>query len=223
MGFRIERLRDERGFTLVELLVTMSILSVVLASAYAVVASVQTGFENQSNRDTNVTQINLAMQELNREILSAQAFSVAHWNGSQFSLVATGSSDNALIVYTQANATSREGSSPGPTAGFSCDEWRVVNNQLQVRRWAPNWRDNPGTLVQPWRTLAQATQVSASFLMPGSADYGGRLLQATVNINQAPVGSQATHATSETTEFTGRNVQFAPPISVCSADMNGLP
>jgi prepilin-type N-terminal cleavage/methylation domain-containing protein len=227
MSWLIARLRkgragtDEAGMTLVEMLVSMTILGIALASVYGVLASVQTGFNVESDRSVNATQVGVAMQQLEKEIQSAEAFAVcltADCRSLQSAGVlcpASGSaSDCYLVVYTQTNATTRQVSSPGPNAPFSCVEWRVAQvasspaqYALQSRRWQPDWENNPSVLATGWRNVTDPMPtVSASFQIVGTPAFGGRLLQVSVTVNQQPANWNRTSPLTVTRQLMGANV-----------------
>lgn len=200
------RLRDEAGMSLPELLVSMMILGIVLPAIYGVLWSMQRGFGDETNRSINNTQINLAVQKLDKEIQSAQAITVfkvtgtntcgatSSINGSYWCPVspANGSAGNGLVVYTQAYANNRELQSPGPSAGFSCIAYRVVLDatsglrMFQARRWPPDWRANPTALVGPWVTVASEQQMPST--ADGTISAAATASATTITVNEPTAG-----------------------------------
>ncbi len=174
---------DERGMTLVELTASMAILGIVLAAAYGVMASVQKGYERQVDRTVNVVQIGQAMQQLQKEIFSAEAIDICS-NATCTSLVTNGTECTTptdqcyLLVYTQTNANSRELASPGPASPFTCVEWKVAQvagsptkYALLSRRWQSDYINNPGALVGGWRWVTDPMPIlTASFVIPTSSN-----------------------------------------------------
>jgi type II secretory pathway component PulJ len=210
---------DETGTTLVELLVSMSIMGVVLAAVFAVLTSVQKGFTTEEDRSVNATQVGLVMQQLGKEIQSAEAFSICSSSSCSATLAAgatctspTTSCD--LVAYTQTNANTRQAASPGPNAPFSCVQWHVaqvasspIQYAFQSRRWQPDWESNPSVLVTPWRSVSDPlATVTASFLVRSNTAFGGRLLRVTVALNRQPSTRTGTRPLSVTKEFMGANV-----------------
>jgi prepilin-type N-terminal cleavage/methylation domain-containing protein len=200
---------DEAGMTLVEMLVSLTILGIALASVYGVLASVQTGFNTESDRSVNATQAGFAMQQLEKEIQSAEAFAIcadatcSTVKSAGVTCSATGSgADCYLVVYTQTNST------------FSCVEWQVAQvasspakYAFQSRRWQPDWENNPSALVMPWRNVTDPMPtVSASFLIPSTAAFGARLLQVSLTVNQQSANVNRTSPLTVTRQFTGSNV-----------------
>ncbi len=98
------RIRDDRGFSMLELIVAMSISSVVLITVFSVAASM-IQFEVEGGRKGSVTAWSLAsIANLNRDIAGA---SVIEWpNGA-------GAADNNLVL---CNNWSRSGPMPPAAA-----------------------------------------------------------------------------------------------------------
>ncbi len=227
---------DESGTTLVELMISMAILGIVLSSVYAVLASVQNGFNVETDRSINATQAGLVMQQLAKEIQSAEAFSICG-DATCSTLVASGTSCTTpttacyLVVYTQTNASTRQTALPGPNAPFSCVEWQVaqigsspVMYAFQSRRWQPDWENNPATLVTGWRYVSDPMpSITASFLIRSDPAFGGRLLQATVALNNQPTTRNRTSPVSVTRELTGANVLSSTAPNPCVPPTGTLP
>lgn len=221
---------SQAGTTLVELLIVIGILGVVLPATYQVVASVQSTFNVEIDRSANVTQAGLAMQQIEKEIQSAEAMSIcATSNCSAVTTDCTTTSVTPsslttcyLVTYTQTNATTRQMSSPGPSSPFSCVEWRVAQVTttpatyvFQSRRWQPDWQGNPSALVTGWRYVTEAMpKVAARFTFPSVALFGGRLIQVTLTVNNQTANKTAagnpTSDLSLTRQLTGSNIVAAP-------------
>jgi len=196
--------------TVAEMMVSLSILGVVVAAVLGILASVQKGFEEQSNRTQNNDMARLAMEQLDREIRSANAFSVyavsgSTWTGPQ----ATGVNGTGLIIYTQASAPTRD-------PGFQCVQWRLSGTDLQSRMWPLSWQSDPSK-VTGWRTVASDV-VSVAFQIPSASSYGSRLVQTSVTVNSDP-GANGTQNLTIQRRFTGRNVEFIPSngTNVCTS------
>lgn len=212
--------RDESGMTLVELLVSMAIFGIVITSVYAVLVSVQNGFSAETDRSINVNQAGLVMQQLAKETQSAEALSICQdTTCSSGNLLAWGQSCTTpttacyLVVYTQTNASTRQTLLPGPNAPFSCVQWRVsqvagsspAKYTFQSRRWQTDWEVNPSSLVTGWRNVSdQLPTLSATFQVPTA--FGGRLVQATVTLNNQPTSWNRTSNLSVTRQLTGANI-----------------
>jgi prepilin-type N-terminal cleavage/methylation domain-containing protein len=227
---------DESGTTLVELMISMMILGIVLAAIYSVLASVQGGFSAETDRSVNASQAGLVMQQLAKEIQSAEAFSLCS-TANCSTVVASGASCTTpttpcyLVVYTQTNASTRQIASPGPNAPFSCVEWRVaqvasspVKYAFQSRRWQLDWENNPSSLVTGWRYVSDPLpSITASYLIPTTSAFGGRLMQVTVTLNNQPTNWNRTTPTSVTRQLTGANVLSASAPNPCIPPNGTLP
>jgi Tfp pilus assembly protein PilX len=224
--------RGESGATLVEMLVVLLVLSLVLSSTYAILISVQSGLGTEVDRNANVQNAGLAMQQIEKEINGAEAFSICS-NTSCSTTAANGTSCTAtsltastlttcyLVTYTQTNASTREITSPGPNAPFSCVEWRVAQvgsspstYSLETRRWQPDYEDNSSSLVTGWRFITDPMPATIlSLVIPSNANLGGRVVQVTVSLNnQSANKSSTTNPTSKTTltrQLAGVNIVAA--------------
>jgi type II secretory pathway component PulJ len=221
----------EEGTTLVELLISLSILGIVLGSVLAVMASVQKGLGTQIDRTANAMQAGVAMQQFQKEIQSAEAFTIcssstcgtANQLANGTSCTATSATTSSLttcylVVFTQTNAATRQATSPGPNAPFSCVQWRVASlgttpaaYAIQSRRWQPDWETNASSLVTGWRYVTDALPTAAmTLVVPSTQMLGGRLIRVTVAVNNqsANKASQGnpTNNLSITREFTGSNI-----------------
>jgi len=191
------RNRDERGMSLAELMVTVGILSVVMAAVLGIMASVQSGVNRQIKLATSLDQAHLASVQLDREIRSATAMSVPGGsNGMEFN------------AYTQTNVTTGQRATP------MCVQWRVSGQTLQSRMWP--YPAGAGPYL--WRSVATNIVNQTPTENPGTpapmfdipAGYGGRLVEVTVLANANPhsaanPGGSRTDATVQT-YLTGRNI-----------------
>jgi type II secretory pathway pseudopilin PulG len=227
---------DESGTTLVELLVSMSILSIVLASVFAVITSVQKGYVTEEDRSVNATQVGLVMQQVEKEVQSAEAFSICSSSTCSTTLpigtsCTTPTTSCDLVIYTQTNANTRQAASPGPNAPFSCVQWHVAqvsSSPAQYaflsRRWQPDWQTNPSVLVTPWRWVSDAlASVSATFVVRSEAAFGGRLVRVTVAVNRQPTTRTGTSTLSVTRDFVGSNVLSTSTPNPCIPPAGTLP
>jgi Tfp pilus assembly protein PilV len=240
---RRSALSSEVGTTLVELLIVMLILGVILPVGLRMLTSVQSSFNTEIDRSVNATQAGLVMQQLEKEIQSAEAFALCAtadcastpipitdplYGGNKTMCTATSATASSLsscyfVVYTQTNASTRELSSPGPNAPFSCVQWRIyqVNSSpalyvFQSQRWQPDWEGNPAGLAIGWRYVSDPLPtVAATFtsFSPTSV-FGGRLMEVSVSVNNQSANKTAsnniTSSTTLTRQLTGSNIVAAP-------------
>ncbi|MGH9150743.1 MAG: PulJ/GspJ family protein [Acidimicrobiales bacterium] len=182
---------DERGSTLMELVVYMGVLSVVLAVFAASLLSAHTVVAKAEGRNSGNDQARQAIQQLDREIRSGATVHAPTAGGME------------LRVYTEANAPSRGGS--------RCVQWRVEGGRLQARSWAPDWAVSGD--VEGWRTVADDV-VNATLSPPVPAF--SRPSTATVDIRIITRQSERDGRPAEIAmSLTGRNTRHRTPVAAC--------
>jgi type II secretory pathway pseudopilin PulG len=193
--------------TLVEVLVTMSILSVVLTIFLTVLVVVQNGVDRQVHRSGSNDQARLAVEQLDRQIRSGNVlYDPSTLNDPSHDVVPY----QALVVYTQTNATTLN-------PGNRCVQWLVNNRQqLVVRSWSVSWRTDG--IVTGWRVVAdhivnRTLGTHAFELSPKAGLYGGRLV--IVNIVTRESGRQG-QPVSIYQSVEGRNTQYGYPANICN-------
>jgi prepilin-type N-terminal cleavage/methylation domain-containing protein len=117
-----QRVSDERGMTLIELLVAMMIMSIVIVVFGSVLASVQrTAMKEDALGQAN-DQIRLAMEQIDHEMRSGNVmYDPSLENGSGAGAISSCSGclpDYTMRIYTQTNADSR--------GQYECVLWQVV-------------------------------------------------------------------------------------------------
>jgi prepilin-type N-terminal cleavage/methylation domain-containing protein len=206
-----DRLHSHEGMTLVELLVTTSLLSVVSVIFLSIMISVQRGVDFQIDRSNDNDQARLAVQQLDREIRSGNVL----YNPNNTAYLSAGTAAGyGLLVYTQNNANIRN-------PGNRCVQWRVIDQQLQTRNWATG---DPNDTVSPWRVVAEnvvnATLPASSggpvpaFVLDTDPNKGSRIVNVTI-VTQTDADSGDPVRISAS--LTGRNTSYGYPLSVCAA------
>jgi type II secretory pathway component PulJ len=193
--------------SLMEVVVTVSLLTVVLSVFFGVVVSVQSALTRQIDRSRSNDQARLAVEQLDREIRSGNVLYDPTLGEScqPPSPVANCVSIDAshgiypgmsLMIYTQANA---------PTRGQRCVQWRVQSGKLQRRDWSIG-----ATPATSWRIvadhLANVTGTSPAF----TVDPAKRIVSVTLLVNQ-----NAAHGSTVRldTNVQGRNTVYGgPPV-----------
>lgn len=190
---------DERGMTLVELIVAMMILGIAMAIFTTTLASVQRGIVRQDQFSRTNDQARLALQQLDRQMRSGNVLYDPATEPDPYYMVR---------IYTQANA---------PTLGsFSCVQWKIdAAKQLSTRWWPP---ENPAA-VTAWRVVATGIVNKSlgvrAFELDADPAKAGRTLNVALRVNEDPNGTTV-QATELRAAFTGRNVAFGFPVTVCS-------
>jgi len=224
------RLRSQDGFTLVEMLIAMSLLTVVMVVFLSALVTSQTTVNRSTVRSVSNDQSRLAIQELDKEIRSGNVlYNPANCppppvnpGGPPTCDPALGITQNmTLLIYTQTNANSRN-------PGNQCVQWRITPistdgiSTLQRRAWSVNWQTD--SIVFGWRDVAvnvvnrqppgSGTAVPAFALDPEPA-YGSRVVKVTILTNGDPNNTESTTVTN-TTELAGRNTEYGYPSNICT-------
>jgi prepilin-type N-terminal cleavage/methylation domain-containing protein len=192
--------RDQRGFTLAELMIVVMMLLVVTGTFLTILESVNGAIVRQQARSDTNDQLRAAVQQLDREIRSGN---ILYDPGSETLPF------YSLRVYTQANAPTRD-------VPFQCVQWKIEDRQLLRRFWPP---DDPDA-VSDWRLLAEdivnrdvAPPVRA-FDLDADPNKAGRTLDVTLLAN-ADFDSGQSSTVRIQTSLTGRNTSLGYPTTVC--------
>lgn len=200
---RERRSGAQEGMTLIEVLMTVALLSVVVAIFLSVLVSVQNTVARQERRSQANDRVRLAIQQLDREVRSGNVFRdpAAEPNDASHGQVAGGM---GLRIYTQANADTRGGS--------RCVQWRIAGGRLQWRDWTVSWRTDGQ--VSSWRTVTEGIVNpggTPAFDLDSSSNFGGRILNVTFVVSPGAGDSNVVVQAA----ITGRNTQYGYPVSVC--------
>jgi prepilin-type N-terminal cleavage/methylation domain-containing protein len=179
---------DERGMTLPELLVAMSIFSVISIIVLNTLVSVQRSVVRATEWQQNNDQARLAIETIDRQIRSG---GLLYSPGS-----VSGNAGAELIVYTQSSAPAFKDPTY-PASGYSgnrCVEWRVSGGNLQTRWWRSQYLSDGsvGTLnTTTWRIVATGVVNYTSpnnlavFSLDSDPLKGGRTINVALLVNTA--------------------------------------
>jgi len=127
----LTRLADDRGFSLIELMVVLSVMGLIMTAFLGLLASVQRSLVRETNRSTTMDQARLAMEGIDRQVRSASILCVP----------TTGTSPYYTLTLYGPNAYS---------TSSSANRWvqyRVQSQTLQRRQYiTSSWTS--------WRTVA---------------------------------------------------------------------
>ena len=199
--------RDERGMTLAELLVAMSILTIVLAIFATLFASVQKVEAREENKSMSNDQGRLAVEAIDRQVRSGNLF-YDPANEPTLAGLPSSSVGYAFRVYTQAlsNAVTPNGA--------RCVQWRLVDQTLQTRSWTTTWQSDG--IVSAWRTVADhivnTGSTQAPFTLDASSNAVLQVLDVNILVNNHP-GDQNNVQLNDA--VTGRNTNQSYPASTC--------
>jgi type II secretory pathway pseudopilin PulG len=200
------RLRhEEAGMSLAELMVSMSVFTVVVVIFLSTLTSVQQATVRESANSVSNDQARLAMTEFDREIRSGNVlYDPATESPAGF----------VLRIYTQSNANTRT-----PSPGYVCRLWQITTDGLlQTRTWPPQQPEN----ASDWLTVAtgivnrmESPAVSAFSRSDPNSATGGRIVNIVLLVN-----SDFAHHPESTVRIqqsiTGRNTSYGFPVNVCS-------
>jgi prepilin-type N-terminal cleavage/methylation domain-containing protein len=199
----LRRLRDERGLTLVELIVAMAILSIVMLVFTTTLTSIQRAVVEEDVRVRLNDQARLAVQSIDRLVRSGNILydPVDEAGNDPYDAVATG---YLFRIYTQAQQT--EDQDP------RCALWLVNDEQqLLYRTWPVLAPDAAST----WTVVAEGVVNRDLGEPPFTLDEAGRTIAVSFQINpdleERPEATQAVEAS-----LTGRNTSFGYPVQLCS-------
>jgi prepilin-type N-terminal cleavage/methylation domain-containing protein len=208
------RLRlDERGMSLPELLIAMSILSIVLLVFGSVLATVQGAVVRQDSLSQTLDQARLALQQLDREMRSGNVlYDPALENGSGAGAIVSCSGclpGYTLRVYTQTNSN------------FKCVLWKIdANQELMTREWPPL----DAAAATDWRVVATGVVNRAltepAWTLDADALKGGRTLNVAYAVNN-DLTNRATQTVRVASSLTGRNTSYGYPTNVCLTTPSG--
>jgi prepilin-type N-terminal cleavage/methylation domain-containing protein len=202
----------ESGFTLVEISITLLLLSLVLVMILQSMVSVQNAVDRETGRNTRNDRLHLAVYAIERQVRSGNVIGdPATLNDPSHGIYP----GMAVRVYTQADASA---------SGLSrCVEYRINGSQLQSREWSPNWAVDG--IYTGWRILADGirnrdvTPNVTAFVLPSTLSYHQRLLEVHLVSDGlgASGGGHERNVQRIDTSVTGRNVGFGYPTNTCAS------
>lgn len=185
--------RGDKGTTLVELLISMTIFSLALAMVYSVLITVQRQTKDQTSRADSVGNARLALQQIDRQVRSGNVL----YNPASETLPLS------MRVYTQANGDQR------------CVQWQVFDGKLRSRSWSPTWITDGQ--VSAWAIVAHdvvnTTATPPFALQGGSTAYGSRLADVTLLVKSPTADGKPVNVTSS---LSGRNTAYGYDPGVCN-------
>jgi prepilin-type N-terminal cleavage/methylation domain-containing protein len=183
--------RDDRGLSLIELLVVMAIFSGLITAVYSVLIIVQRQTADTVKRADAVDQARLGLQQIDRQVRSGNVL----YDPAAMS----------MRVYTQANGDQK------------CVQWQVVSNTLRTRSWVGTGVAYSN--VSAWAVVARNivnTDVAGQrpFVTTGSATQdGARLINFLLLVKTPGSGGQAV---AVETSLAGRNTQYGYDPGTCN-------
>lgn len=206
---RTNVLGPEGGFTLVEMLVAMAIMSIVLLVFTTTFSSVQRAVSEQEVRSVNNDQIRLALENLDRLVRSGNVLTDPSLADTDCK--AAGSQYQCLIAYSQANGTTAQPA--------RCIQWRLEGESLQTRWWLPKPAVKAAT-VTSWREVAtgilnlQTTPQTRTFQLDPDPLKKGRTVEVLFLVGTSTDGIDGPLARVEAS-LTARNTSYGYLSDAC--------
>ena len=209
--------REEGGFTLVELLVSMTIFSLLMAVILSLMITMMNQAKDNLGRQRAVEQGRLGLSQIDRQIRSGNLILDPINDGVAESGVPA---NYSLRIYTQEGGDEM------------CVQWRVIFysasqfGQLEYREWEPldtttvtPWSRVASNLVAPTATFAATDPKSwppfwVDTTLPTGTDAQNIRITLRLGDPDAKAGSKPQTLTSV---VTGRNTVFGYPSLTCNS------
>lgn len=209
---------DQGGWTLVELIVAMSIFAGLLVVVFTILVEVSEQTKDNLARSRAVDQAQIGLMQIDRQVRSGNVIS----NPADESSAASGVPQYySLRVYTQTDGV------------FQCVQWRVRYPSgsnygvLEYRSWKPQWQTLGG--VQAWSVVARnvvkptgtlnvndPTTWPPFFVQPTDAESSSeaQTIRVTLRVKDPSQRASSKPATV-TSVLTGRNTIYGYPSNTC--------
>lgn len=153
---------DDAGFTLIDMMVAMTIMTIVMAVFTAGIVQMYRAADDVDAKSVSQSQINIAMQRLDREVRYAKGIATPYLvSGNQY-VDMLSIQRNALQAVVQ-----------------QCIQLRVADGVLAQRTWT--FQSNPLDITD-WTPLAYGVTASAPFTyLPPSDTVGYQQLTVTLS------------------------------------------
>jgi prepilin-type N-terminal cleavage/methylation domain-containing protein len=186
----------EAGYSLIELLVVMVILSGLLGLVFGILLTVQNQTKDTLGREQEVTQAKQALAQIDRQVRSGNVV---------IDPSTAGELPRSLRVYTQTDGVRR------------CVQWQVTVAGLRFRSWEPGWTMTVGT-VDPWSVVAQnvRSDMAAPVSFQRMTSPGGSQAQSIRVRLWLKAADSRGKPVEATTVLTGRNTIYGYSADVCS-------
>lgn len=211
---------SDAGWTLVEMIVSMSIFGALLAIVFSILVSLSMQTKDNLARSRAVDETQIGLMQIDRQVRSGNVIADPANETAAMSGVAP---YYALRVYTQTDGV------------YQCVQWRVrfpvgsAFGVLEYRSWKPTWQSTGG--VEPWSTVAHnvvkpavSTVVEADpstwppFFVQSTdaeASSSAQTIRVTLRVKD-PAQRASSKPATVTSTLTGRNTIFGYPADTCS-------
>ena len=208
----------EGGWTLIELMVSMTIFIGLLVIVFSILITVSEQTKDNLARSRALDDVRIGVMQIDRQVRSGNVISDP---GSETTAASGVPPYYSLRVYTQTDGV------------FQCVQWRVTFavgaefGALEYRSWKPSWQSTGG--VEPWRVTAHnVVKPSAAVVNPDdpetwppfyvdpAAASGSDAQTIRVTLRVKDPGQRASSKpASLTSVLTGRNTVYGYPADKC--------
>ncbi|HJR98862.1 MAG TPA: prepilin-type N-terminal cleavage/methylation domain-containing protein [Actinomycetota bacterium] len=202
-SFARASLSDERGITLVEVMIATAILGIVMLVFTTTLASIQQAVVAEDVRNRLNDQARLALADLDRQVRSGN---LLYDPASETEVVEPFGVDAESFmfrVYTQTKY--QETDEP------RCALWLIDDERRLLYRHWPVQEPNEAT---DWRVVAEGVVNRETDTPAFALDPAGRTVTVTIEAN-ADLDHDPTATQSFSASLTGRNTSFGYPSNVC--------
>lgn len=186
---------DDGGWSLVELLVAMSIFGVLVAMSFSILVTVQRQTKDNLARVEQTAQARLGLAQIDRQVRSGNVV---------IDPATAGELPRSMRVFTQTDGVRR------------CVQWQVVAGTLRFRSWDPDW--STVGAVEGWRVVARSvisdSRAPVTFTKE-TASGGSQAQSVRVRLWLQAEGADG-RPVEMTTVLSGRNTIYGYPVDVCS-------
>jgi prepilin-type N-terminal cleavage/methylation domain-containing protein len=214
--------RHDKGFSLIEMLVSMVVFGIAISMVYTVLIKVQAKTTGSQQSSDAVSQLRAALQDIDKQVRSGNVlYSPAN------ETVPTSCTANAPLfsgtcmrIYTQTDFGVAASGRPD-----RCVQWQVLPDAtaagpyiLRTRNWDPDWMTNHDVTL--WRTVAVGMTVSGGtsgpnplpFTLNSTSAFGQRLLDLKLEVTDKRDGKTVTLQSS----LSGRNTTYGYDANLCT-------
>jgi prepilin-type N-terminal cleavage/methylation domain-containing protein len=207
------RAEADDGFSLIELLIVMTIFSLVLGIVFSAIITIQRYTSDVASTADAASEVRIALAEIDRQVRSGNVLYSPAGEQAQLASCASNSMDagSCMRVYTQANGSDR------------CVQWQVLadpsrpgTSLLRSRGWPSTWKT--GESYSDWRTQARnlvpTTSAAWPFTLKGAANATSSRFLAVqfLAIDKRRAGGSVAIASS----LAGRNTSYGYDNGLCN-------
>ena len=208
---RLAARRGDKGFTLIEMLVSMIVFSIAIGMVYTAVILVDKKLSSSEQSSEAVSQLRQALEQIDRQVRSGNVlYSPANektWLGAAACPDDGANAGMCMRIFTQSNGLQK------------CVQWQVMADPvkpttqvLRFRGWATDWQT--GGAIEDWQTVARGLQMGATypFQLDVTSTYSSRLLHLQFLAYDARTKKTVTIQSS----LSGRNTNYGYDAGICT-------